>query len=64
MKLPNYKKTAFEKDLEVTFYPMLHFSQHCEIVAKNANKKVGLIRSSFTYLDKERIPSVAYSRQL
>ena len=52
------KRTEEEKDLGVTFDPSLTFSQHCEIAATKANCKLGLIRSSFTYLDLDTLTAL------
>ena len=49
------QETDLEKDLGVNFDPSLEFSQHCALVAKRANQKLGLIRASFTYLDKDTL---------
>ena len=47
-----------EKDLGVLFDPSLTFSRHCEIAANKANCKLGLIRSSFTYLDLDTLTAL------
>ena len=52
------KSIEEEKDLGVTFDPSLTFSQHCEIAANKANHKLGLIRSSFTYLDLDTLTAL------
>ena len=43
--------TECEKDLGVYVDTSLHFSQHCQKVASKANRILGLIRRSFSYLD-------------
>ena len=52
------KSTEEEKDLEVTFDPSLTFSWHCEIAANKKNHKLGLIRSSFIYLDLDTLTAL------
>jgi hypothetical protein len=47
--------TECEKDLGVYVDPSLHFSQHCQKAAKKANSMLGLIRRSFSYLDREMV---------
>ena len=43
--------TKCEKDLGVYVDPSLKFTQHCQKAAGKANRLVGLIRRSFSYLD-------------
>jgi hypothetical protein len=45
------KKTVLEKDLGIHVDPKLQFSQHVEIQVAKANRILGLIRRTFTYLD-------------
>ena len=52
------KSIKEEKDLGVTFDSSLTFSWHCEIVAYKANHKLGLIRSSFIYLDLDTLTTL------
>ena len=47
------ESTVAEKDLGVQVDPELKFQKHIETQVKKANKLVGLIRRSFTYLDKD-----------
>ena len=49
---------AQRKYLGVTFDPSLTFSQHCEMAANKANCKLGLIRSSFIYLDLDTLTAL------
>ena len=42
-----------EKDIGVTFDRELKFSEHIAICVKKANQKLGLIRRTFEYMDKE-----------
>ena len=44
--------TELEKDLGVWIDPSLTFSSHCETQAGKANRTLGLIRRTYTYLDK------------
>ena len=46
-------KSTVEKDLGVQVDDELTFSKHIECQVNKANRLVGLIRRSFTYLDKE-----------
>ncbi len=46
------KTTTSEKDVGVTFSPDLKFDLHISNIVKKANKMTGLIKRSFTYLDK------------
>ena len=46
-------RTKREKDLGVNIDEDLKFSEHIEIQVNKANKLLGLIRRSFTHLDKE-----------
>ena len=52
------KSIEEEKNLGVTFDPSLTFSWHFEIVANKANCKLGLIRSSFIYLDLDTLTTL------
>ena len=49
------ERTKREKDLGVNIDEDLKFSEHIEIQVNKANKLLGLIRRSFTHLDKESI---------
>ena len=44
-------ETTNERDLGVQVDPELKFNQHVELIANKANKMLGLIRRSFTFLD-------------
>ena len=44
-----------EKDLGVHMDPTLNFSKHCERAANKANRIVGLIRRSFSYMDSSML---------
>ena len=43
--------TTLEKDLGVHVDPSLTFSAHCEQQVNKANRLLGLIRRSYTYID-------------
>ena len=45
------EKTTLEKDLGVHVDPSLTFSVHCEQQVNKANRLLGLIRRSYTYID-------------
>jgi hypothetical protein len=47
------ESTDIEKDLGVNIDNQLKFSKHTEIQVNKANKLLGMIRRSYTYLDKE-----------
>ena len=47
------KQISTEKDIGVTFDNELKFSEHIAICVKKANQKLGLIRRSFKYIDKD-----------
>ena len=47
--------TILEKDLGVHLDPSLTFSTHCEQQVNKANRLLGLIRRSYTYLDGESL---------
>lgn len=42
-----------EKDLGVTFDKLLPFDPHIQNVIKKANKMTGIIKRTFSYLDKD-----------
>ena len=46
------QSTDLEKDLGVWIDPSLTFSSHCESQARKANRTLGLIRRTYTYLDE------------
>ena len=46
------QSTDLEKDLGVWIDPSLTFSSHCESQAGKANRTLGLIRHTYTYLDE------------
>ena len=46
------KRTDEEKDLGVVVDSQLTFSSHCDKVVNTANKLLGIMRRSFSYLDK------------
>ena len=48
-------ETTNERDLGVQIDHDLKFDQQVEMVANNANKMLGLIRRSYTYLDEPTI---------
>ena len=45
--------TQNEKDIRVTFTNNLDFDVHINNIVKKANQIIGLIRRSFSHLDKE-----------
>ena len=47
------EKTTHEKDLGVIVDKQLKFQQHISSSVKKANRKLGLIRRSFTHMDKD-----------
>ena len=47
------EQISIEKDVGVTFDNDLKFSEHIAICVKKANQKLGLIRRSFEYIDKD-----------
>ena len=47
------EQISTEKDIGVTFDSDLKFSEHIAICVKKANQKLGLIRRSFEYIDKD-----------
>ena len=49
----NLAVTSEEKDLGVTFDERLEFNKHITGIVNKANNMVGMIKISFTYLDKE-----------
>jgi len=52
------ERTRVEKDLGVHIDDQLKFSDHTEIQVNKANKLLGLIRRSYTYLDKDCITTL------
>ena len=46
------QSTDLEKDLGVWIDPNLTFSRHCETQVGKANRTLGLIRRTYTYLDE------------
>ena len=46
------KQTTKEKDVGVTFDTNLKFDTHISTIVKKANQLAGLVRRSFTFLDK------------
>ena len=50
-KIYHHGETTNERDLGVQIDHDLKFDQQVEMVANKANKMLGLIRRSFTYLD-------------
>ena len=54
--LPEELKTIeSEKDVGVTFSTDLKFNLHINNVIKKSNQLTGLIKRSFTYIDKEML---------
>lgn len=49
----NVEQISLEKDIGVNFDEELKFSQHIAICVKKANQKLGLIRRSFDYMDRD-----------
>jgi len=47
------EETVVEKDLVVNIDNQLKYSQHTEIKVNKANKLLGMIRRSYTYIDLE-----------
>lgn len=47
------QQVKLEKDIGVNFDDGLKFSEHISICVKNANMKLGLIRRSFEYMDRD-----------
>ena len=47
------KKCTDEKDLGVTFDDNLQFDAHVQRVIIKANSTIGIIRRTFTYLNKQ-----------
>ena len=43
-----------EKDLGVTFDSKLSFDQHIQTIVSKANQMLGLIKRTFSYLDKDK----------
>ena len=52
------KETTAEKDVGVTFTADMVFDQHISNVIKKAGQMTGLIRRSFTYLDKTMLKTL------
>ena len=48
----NLKVTDFEKDVGAHFSSNMHFDEHINITFKKANQLCGIIKRSFSYLDK------------
>ena len=72
-ELIELEKTIIEKDLGVNVDSQLKFSNHVEMQVNKGNKLLGLIRRSFTYLDKHSMlimyktlvrPLIEYSHPL
>ena len=51
----NIQHTSEEKDLGVTIDNKLKLQHHIGIQIKKANQKLGIIRRSFTYMDKDML---------
>ena len=49
------EKTKLEKDLGINNDEGLNFKQHIDMTAKKANSILGIIRRTFTYLDKDTV---------
>ena len=49
------QSTELAKDLGIYVDPSLSFTSHCEIQVGKANKTLGLILRSYTYLDKTNL---------
>ena len=47
------EETVVEKDLVVNIDNQLKYSQHTETKVNKANKLLGMIRRSYTYIDLE-----------
>lgn len=69
----NLKATTTEKDLGVTFDDQLKFSEHVNKVATSANRKMGIIKRTFSSLDTNNFkllyksivrPSLEYCSQV
>ena len=56
------EETVMEKDLGVVVDNKLTVSQHIDIIVARANQVVGMIRSSFKYMDTERCVQLFTSR--
>ena len=52
------QKVATEKDLGVTFDQNLKFTDHINIKVNTANRNVGLIFRTFTFMDKDMFLSI------
>ena len=52
------QETELEKDLGINVDPRLSFTKHIEIQTNKANKILGIIRRSFTYLDQDIVLSL------
>ena len=46
------EKCSEEKDLGITFDPTLNFDIHIDNITKKANQMLGIIRRTFSYMDK------------
>ena len=55
------ERTSVEKDLGVHVDDQLKFSQHTEIKVNKANKLLGMIRRSYTHLDKDSMTTLYQS---
>ena len=49
----NLTKVNSEKNVGVVFSPNLKFDEHITNIVKSTNQKIGLIKRSFTHLDKD-----------
>ena len=49
----NVEHVVLEKDIGVNFDNKLKFSDHIAVCVKKANQKLGIIKRSFEYLDKD-----------
>ena len=52
-RVVNISEITEEKDLGVTFTNDLKFSRHIEISVNKANKMIGIIKRTFTYMEKD-----------
>ena len=52
------EETELEKDLGINVDPRLSFTKHIEIQTNKANKILGILRRSFTYLDQDIVLSL------
>ena len=53
MDFISIEEDSEEKDLGILFEKSLKFNKHITVTFKRANKLVGLIKRTFSYVDKE-----------